>query len=379
MPTRKVRRSGGQKLQLRGASFLIFLTACPPAVSAQRVTVPFGTNALEVPAGFTIALYHDSLPGARSLALGPGGVPYVVQSRAGRVVRLPDANGDGRADTVIVVAQGLNRPFGITFRGDTMYIGETNRVVRFLPGSSEPQVVVPTLPAGQGHWTRPLAFGRDGKLYVSVGSSCNICDETDRRRAAILRYNPDGSGEEIFATGLRNSVGLAFHPTTGELWATNNDRDMLGDDLPPERINIIRQGRNYGWPQCYLPGTRNPEYPTADCGNVEAPAITFQAHSAPLGIVFYTGTRFPAEYRGDAFIAQHGSWNRSSKVGYQVARVRVQDGRPVALEPFITGFLPQGSQTAWERPVDLLVLPDGSMLVTTDAPGRVFRVRYTGR
>ncbi len=338
-----------------------------------RTTVTVAGQQLEVPRGFTVESYVDSLPGARFMAQGPDGAVYVSQPRAGRVVKITAPN------AVAVVASGLSRPHGLAFRGDTLYVAETNRIVRFVPGSSEPQVLVPVIPSGQGHWTRTIVFGADGKMYVSIGSSCNICDQTDERRAAVVRYNPDGSGEEIFARGLRNSVGLAFHPTTRELWATNNDRDMLGDDVPPERINILREGRFYGWPQCNLPGTRNPEYPAADCSAVEPPALTFQAHSAPLGIAFYTGSRFPRDWQGDAIMAQHGSWNRSVKVGYQVMRVRVQNGRPTALEPFVTGFLPAGATDPWERPVDVLVLRDGSVLISGDRPGRILRVTYTGR
>ena len=350
--------------------------ALPVQLLAQRTTVTVAGQQLEVPHGFTVESWVDSLPGARFMAQGPDGAVYVSQPRAGRVVKVTAAN------AIEVVASGLSRPHGLAFRGDTLYVAETNRVVRFPPGASEPQVVVPEIPSGQGHWTRTVVFGPDGKMYVAIGSSCNICDQTDPRRAAVVRYNPDGSGEEIFARGLRNSVGLAFHPTTRELWATNNDREMLGDDVPPERINILREGRFYGWPQCNLPGTRNPEYPTADCSAVEAPALTFQAHSAPLGIAFYTGSQFPRDWQGDAIMAQHGSWNRSVRVGYQVMRVRVQNGRPTALEPFITGFLPPDAPSAqrpWERPVGVLVLRDGSVLISSDNPGRILRVAYTGR
>lgn len=351
------------------------LLMVPAVVVAQeRVTVQVAGHQLEVPRGFTVETYVDSLPGARFMSLGPDGAVYVSQPRLGRVVKVTAAN------AVDVVASGLSRPHGLAWRGDTLYVAETNRVVRFAPGASEPQVVVPVLPSGAGHWTRTVVFGPDGRMYVSVGSSCNICDETDERRAAVVRYMPDGSGEEIFARGLRNSVGLAFHPRTGELWASNNDRDRLGDDIPPERINILREGRYYGWPQCYLPDTRNPEYPNADCSAVEPPALTFQAHAAPLGIAFYTGDRFPRDWQGDAILALHGSWNRSERVGYQVVRVRASGaGRPERIEPFITGFLPQGAERPWERPVDVLVLRDGSILVSGDSPGRIFRVRYTGR
>jgi len=208
------------------------------------------------------------------------------------IVKLTDANHDGVADSVVTIASGLKGPFGIAFRGDTMYVAEESELIRFDPGAREP-VTIMRLPGG-GHSTRTIVFGPDGKMYVAVGSSCNLCAERDSMRAAVTQFNPDGSGGHIFAKGLRNTVGLAFNPKTGELWGGNNDRDNLGDDVPPEHINIIKDGRNYGWPECYLPGKPNPEYGSANCANVEPPAITVQAHSAPLGLAFYTGTQFPA-------------------------------------------------------------------------------------
>ena len=341
-----------------------------------RTSVEVAGHQLMVPQGFAVDVYAAGVTDARFMVLGPDGVPYLSLTSEGAVVKLPDRNGDGRADTVITVARGLHRPHGLAFRGDTLYVAETDRVVRFVPGTAAPQVVVPDLPHGSGHFTRTIVFGpRDGKLYVSVGSSCNICYERDTRRASVLRFNADGSGGETFAHGLRNSVGLAFDPASGELWGTNNDRDMLGDDLPPDRINILREGGNYGWPECYLPGRANPEFPGADCGHLVAPAITFQAHSAPLGITFSTGTQFPPEYRGGAFACFHGSWNRSTPTGYKVVYIRQEAGRPVAITDFITGFLPEGG-TAWGRPVDVLVARDGSLLVSDDFGGRVLRVHY---
>ena len=353
------------------------LGAQAPAGGRTRVEV--AGHPLQAIDGFAVSVYAEGLTGARFMVLGPDGVPYLSLTRQGRVVKLPDRDGDGRADSVITVARGLDIPHGLAFRGDTLYVAETNRVVRFVPGVTTPQVVVADLPHGDGHFTRTIVFGpRDGKLYVSVGSSCNICDERDARRAAVLRFNPDGSGGEVFAHGLRNSVGLAFDPATGELWGTNNDRDLLGDDLPPDRINILQQGGNYGWPQCYLPGHPNPEYPGADCGHLAEPALTFQAHSAPLGITFSTGTQFPPEYRGGAFVAYHGSWNRSVPTGYKVVYVRQEGGRPVSITDFLVGFLPDGVATPWARPVDVLVAKDGSLLVSDDYGGRIFRVRYVG-
>jgi len=361
---------------------LLVAAVAPPAAAqapAGLVSVQVAGHTVQVPAGFAVDVYAEGLRGARFMALAPDGTPYLSLTRSGKVVELPDANGDGRADTVITVAQGLDLPHGLAFRGDTLWVAENDKVVRLAPGSATPEVVVPNLPGRGGHFTRTIVFGPDDKLYVSVGSSCNICDESDPRRAAILRFNLDGSGGEIFAHGLRNSVGIAFDPATGELWGTNNDRDNLGDDLPPDRINIVRRGLNYGWPQCYLPGKNNPEYPTADCSRVEGPAIAFQAHSAPLGIAFSTGTQFPAAYRGGAFVAYHGSWNRTVPTGYKVVYVRQENGRPVAISDFLTGFLPDPKAPPWARPVGLLVLPDGSLLVSDDTGGYVFRVHYVGR
>jgi len=191
----------------------------------------------------------------------------------------------------------------------------------------------------------------------------------------VTRYNLDGSGAHTFATGLRNSVGLAFHPTTAELWANNNDRDDLGDDVPPEHLNILQDGKWYGWPQCYLPNQPNPEYPGANCAGVAPPALTVQAHSAPLGLTFYTGTQFPAEYQGDAFMTYHGSWNRSVPTGAKVVRVRVQNGRPTAVLDFVTGWqLSDGSR--WGRPVHVVTAADGALLISDDLGGRIWRVSY---
>jgi len=317
--------------------------------------------------------------GARSLALGPGGV-YVALQSAGEIVRLVDANGDGVADApAVAVLTGLNGPFGIAFRGDTMYFAEMTTVKRLDPGATAPVTLISGLPSG-GHSTRTIAFGPDNLMYLAIGSSCNVCNDP-LPRAAVTRYALDGSNPHTFATGLRNSVGLAFNPTTGELWANNNDRDDIGptqtqtDNLPPEHLNILKDGKWYGWPQCYLPGKPNPEYPGADCSGVEPPALTVQAHSAPLGLAFYAGTMFPAEYAGDAFMTYHGSWDRSVPTGAKVVRVHVQNGRPVSAVDFVTGWqLANGSR--WGRPVGLLVMPDGALLVSDDTGDRIWRVSY---
>ena len=292
----------------------------PPPPPGSIDTIPIAGQALYVLHGFTINLFASGVSGVRYLALGPSGAVYAS-----------------------------------------------------LPGVSTPVTLVSGLPSG-GHSTRTVVFGPDNLMYVAVGSSCNLCNDP-LPRAAVTRYNLDGSNPHTFATGLRNSVGLAFNPATGELWANNNDRDYLGDDLPPEHVNILKDGRWYGWPQCYLPGKPNPEYNGFDCSGVEPPALTVQAHSAPLGLAFYTGTRFPSDYQGDAFMTYHGSWNRSTPTGAKVVRVHVANGRPTGSEDFVTGWqLPNGSR--WGRPVGLLVLPDGSLLVSDDAGDRIWRVSY---
>ena len=371
----------------RLASVAVFALACGGSATVRGQTPPDGMVAQQV-AGHTLYLrpgfkinVFATADGVRNLALGPGGSVYAALQRPGRVIRIDHAAGDTVAGTTTDAATGLRGPFGIAFRGDTLYVGEETQVTRFTPGSTTGQVVVPDLPGGEGHSTRTVVFGPDGLMYVAVGSSCNICDESNPRRAAVTRFNADGSGEHRFATGLRNSVGLAFNPSTGELWATNNDRDNIGgsnttmtDDLPPEHLNIIKDGKFYGWPKCYLPGKPNPEYASADCSTVEPPTITFQAHSAPLGITFYTGSAFPG-YKGDAFLTYHGSWNRKVPTGAKVVHVKVQNGKAVSIEDFVTGWqLPDGSR--WGRPVAVLALPDGSVLISDDMGGKIWRVVY---
>lgn len=374
---------------LRRAAAIGALAACGPGGSrgdgppAGHVEQALDGHTLTLPQGFTIAVWTERVPGVRLLALGPEGDVYATLTESGRVVRLRDADHDGRADPPVTVASGLNLPHGLAFRGETLYVAENHRVVRFDRPGGNPVVVVPSLPSNGGHFTRTILF-REDHLFVSVGSSCNICDEQDPRRAAVVRYRLDGSGETLFATGLRNSVGMTLHPTTGEIWATNNDRDNLGDDRPPDRVNILREGGFYGWPLCYLPNQPNPEYQrlSSRCADAVGPAVVLPAHAAPLGLAFYRGEMFPAEYRGDLFIALHGSWNRSVPIGYEVVRVDLEDGRPVgAPQPFVSGWL-EGRRgalgrvagTGWGRPVDVLVLPDGSLLISDDENGRIYRV-----
>jgi glucose/arabinose dehydrogenase len=358
-------------------------TAAPTAeVSPTRVVSP--DEGISLPPGFGISVFVGGLSGPRMLALGPDGDLYVAERGAGRIIRLPDRGGDGVADGVEVVTQGLSVPSSIAFYKDgSLYVGETTRILRLSDPDGdnvfqEREVIVEGLPGG-GHSTRTVLFGPDWKhLYVSVGSSCNVCVEEDERRAALVRYNPDGSGEAIYAWGLRNAVGITFRPGTDELWATNNGRDWLGDDLPPETIYVVRQGDDAGWPYCHSGRIVDPDFGEQDsCDGVLAPVIEMQAHSAPLGLTFYTGEQFPEEYHSDLFVAFHGSWNRSVPTGYKVVRIPMADGRPGPAQDFAVGWL-RADGTNWGRPVDVLTGPDGSLFVSDDGGGFIYRIFYAG-
>jgi glucose/arabinose dehydrogenase len=245
--------------------------------------------------------------------------------------------------------------------------------------ASEPAIVVPTLPRGSGHFTRTVLVGPDGKLYVSIGSSCNVCEERDKRRAAIVRYNLDGTGESLFATGLRNAVGIALRPGTSELWATNNGRDWLGDNLPPEYVTEVKEGAFHGWPHCYPnngkvvldPDLGNPEL----CQKMALPNVEYQAHSAPLGLTFYQGSRFPPEYRGNLFVALHGSWNRWTPTGYKVIRIVLRNGHAERVEDFASGWLQGRGRSG--RPVDVITGKDGALYVSDDSAGAIYRISYS--
>ncbi len=331
---------------------------------------------IQVPTGFAVEVYAADLANVRTLKFGPDGMLYAAQSEEGRIVRLDPSVAGGEP---AIVADDLNQPYGMAFHDSALFVGEHHQVIRLDgPDHTRSVVVVPDLPTG-GHWTREIVFGADGMLYLSVGSSCNLCEEDDPRRAAVSRYRPDGSGGEVIATGLRNAAGLAVHPETGAIWASQNERDMAGDDIPPEEINVLTDGTDFGWPFCYGAKLPNREYPDpARCAATTAPALAMQAHSAPLGMVFYTGDQFPEEWRGDLFVAFHGSWNRSRPTGYLLAHVDVQDGRPVSYEPFASGWLEEGGRVTG-RPVYPAVGPDGSLYLSDDEGGRIYRIRWVGR
>lgn len=341
------------------------------------ITALCSVDELTVPEGFQIDEYASGLGSPRFMALSPDNVLFVTIIGNGVVVALPDQNKNGRSDKSIVFIKGLKRPHGIAFHDGYLYVGETNQVVRYKyngfdkkPGKKE--VIVPDLPT-KGHFTRTVSFGPDGKMYVSIGSECNVCIEKDKRRATIMRFNPDGSGGEIFSKGLRNSVGLAWNPQTRELWATDNARDWLGDNLPPDEVNIVKENRDYGWPYCYGDNIPDPEFKDAKkCEDATAPIIELQAHSAPLGLTFYDGKMFPASYHEDLFIAYHGSWNRSVPTGYKVVRVKIKDGKPGEVEDFAYGWMTATKK--FGRPVDVLVGIHGELYVSDDLGGKIFIV-----
>lgn len=366
--------------------------------SPQVVGIPAAPT-LRVPAGFEVNVFAEGLDRPRWLALTPEGDVLVTETRQNRIRRLSDRDGDGVAEGNAVFAtaeNGLNIPFGMAFTGDSFYLGNTDAVLRFpyaegqgaLSGRGQP---IASLPGGgyNQHWTRNVVVSPDGqKLYVSIGSRSNA-DQEPLPRASVQVMNLDGSGQDTFAYGLRNPVGLDFHPTTGDLYTTVNERDGLGDDLVPDYLTRIQSGEFYGWPYAYLsPQNPDPRHSVGNRSNnpalvarTQTPDVLFQAHSAALGLQFYDGATFPQRYRNGAFVAMRGSWNRSQGTGYKVVFVPFEDGdRPEgSYEDFLTGFLvdPAGP-TTWGRPVGLLVLPDGSLLVTEEANGRIYRIQYRG-
>ncbi len=356
-----------------------------------QVHEPGWPSALEVPEGFTVEQVASGVPSPRFMALDPANGSLVYgSSTTSQVIRLIDTNADGRYDQQQVVAAGLPYAHSVAFVNGQLLAAAEDRLVRLsdFNGAGTAQrveTVIGGLPAGEtglyGHRTRTIIGGPDGKIYLSVGSSCDVCDETTPLRAAVLRANPDGSGLEVYASGLRNSVGIAFRPATGELWGMDMGRNNVGEGLPPEELNQIGQGKNYGWPACYGDRRPNPEYnDTARCAATEAPRYSFPAHWAPLGLIFYERYGFPASYQGDALVAFHGSASDQvggGRVGYNVVRVRFKNGQPVAHEDLLRGFII--GNDAWGRPAGLLTLPDGSLLVSDDFGGRIFRIRYVGR
>jgi glucose/arabinose dehydrogenase len=359
------------------AGFACVAFVLAQAAPAQRLPL----ERIKLPPGFEIGVFADGVPEARSLALGKNSVLF-VGTRDDRVyaVRYRDA----KATQVVTIASGLRMPNGVALKDGALYVAEVNRILRFddieaqLDARPKPVIVTDRYPSETHHGLKFIRFGPDGRLYVPVGAPCNIC-EPDPRHALISRIRPDGSDYEVFARGVRNSVGLDWDPRAKELWFTDNGRDMLGDDVPSDELNHApKPGMHFGYPYCHQGDTADPEFGRKRaCSEFSAPAVKLGAHVASLGMRFYSGSQFPAEYRNNIFIAEHGSWNRSKKIGYRVARVVVEGGRVLKHEVFAEGWL-QG-ESVWGRPVDIEVMPDGSLLVSDDHAGVIYRIAYRAR
>ncbi|MDO1511064.1 sorbosone dehydrogenase family protein [Maribacter confluentis] len=341
---------------------------------------------LNLPEGFNIEVYARGIDGARSMAMGDNGTLFVGTRNENTVYAIQDNDGDFKADNVIIL-DTMEVPNGIAIRNGDLYVAQVGSLWKYpsiedqLGKSVEKELVYDDFPTEFHHGWKYIAFGPDDKLYVPVGAPCNICNRTneDERFATISRMDPDGSNREIYARGVRNSVGFTWHPETKEMWFTDNGRDMLGDDIPPCELNKVTEaGQHFGYPFCHGGIVKDPEFGDEHpCSDFVSPALQLGAHVAPLGIKFYTGTMFPQEYKGRAFIAEHGSWNRSKKVGYRIMMVDIEEGEVIGNEVFIDGWLDEVEQKASGRPVDMLMLKDGSMLISDDFGDAIYRVTYS--
>ena len=339
-------------------------------------------STIKLPAGFQIAFYAKNVPGARSMTLSPSGILYVGTRDRGDVYAVIDSNADKKADRVVAIAHGLNMPNGVAYRNGALYVAEVDRVLRYdnidnrLASPPDPVVVNDSFPSDQAHGWKFIRIGPDQKLYVPVGMPCNVCERQDQRYGSIMRMNLDGTGLEVFAKGVRNSVGFDWDSSTGELWFTDNGRDWLGDDRPPDELNHARTiGMHFGFPYCDGKNISDPDFGSKHpCSEFTPPAMELGPHVASLGMRFYRSTMFPAEYRKKIFIAEHGSWNRSVPIGYRVTTVMVDSNRAVDYKVFAEGWLQKGSP--WGRPVDVQVMPDGALLVSDDLLGAIYRISY---
>ncbi len=356
-------------------------------------TTPLSTtnlplDRLNLPEGFSIDVYAENLEGARSMAMGADGTLFVGTRNEGKVYAVKDTDGDYKADETYTIASDLEQPNGLAFRDGALYVAAVSRLFKYsdiesqLENPQEPELIYDDYPTEFHHGWKYIAFGPDNKLYVPVGAPCNICDRTDEdeRFGTITRMDADGGNREIVARGVRNTVGFTWHPDTNELWFTDNGRDMMGDDVPPGELNKLTEvGQHFGYPFCHGGTVKDPEFGDQHpCSDFVAPVQPLGAHVAALGVKFGKGPMFPEAYQGHAFLAEHGSWNRSSKVGYRITMVKLENGKAVSYEPFIDGWLDEESQEAFGRPVDLLFLEDGSLLISDDEGNAIYRVTYKG-
>lgn len=364
-----------------GLTTLLLGLASATCAQTRGSDLPLGQ--IRLPPGFSIDVYATGVDNARQMVLSPSGVLFVGSRSAGKVYALVDADKDNRAERVITIASGLNMPSGLAFREGALYVAEISRITRYdgiekrLDNPPAPVVVNDGLPTERHHGWKFIAFGPDGLLYVPIGAPCNICESRDPRFASITRMKPDGSGQEVFASGVRNTVGFDWHPQAHDLWFTDNGRDMMGDDVPADELNRApKAGMHFGYPYCHAGDVEDPEFgEKRPCTEFTPPAQKLGPHVAAIGMRFYTGRMFPEEYRNQIFIAEHGSWNRSTPLGYRITVVKVQDGKATSYQTFAEGWL-QGSKP-WGRPADVLVLPDGALLVADDFADVIYRISYS--
>ncbi|MFO7446859.1 MAG: sorbosone dehydrogenase family protein [Ignavibacteriaceae bacterium] len=359
--------------------FVITLYCNPGSTDQQQSDNKLG---IKLPAGFNIEVYADNIDGARSMVMSESGILFVGTRDNDKVYAVVDNNNDYKADEVITIGSGFKSPNGVALRNGALYVAEISKIWRYdniednLKNSPQPVLVSDKYPSDGHHGWKYIAFGPDDKLYVPVGAPCNVCLKDNEIYSSITRMNPDGSGQEIFAHGIRNTVGFDWHPDTKELWFTDNGRDMLGDDVPPDELNRAPEsGMHFGFPFIHGNDIKDPEFGEGkDPGQYTRPVQALGPHVAALGMEFYTGNMFPAEYKNQIFIAEHGSWNRSEKIGYRVMLVKLEGNNAVSYEPFAEGWLNGNSVSG--RPVDVEVMNDGSMLVSDDYAGVIYRISY---
>lgn len=349
------------------------------AAPALATTPPL--ESFKLPPGFQIAVWTDQVPDAREMALGAKNTVFVGSRDAGKVFAVTYA-ADGKVDKVRTIASGLRLPVGVAFHGGDLYVSAISRIYvirdieNHLDAPPKPELVTDRLPTETAHGWKFIAFGPDNKLYVPVGAPCNICDRGDEGFAQLLRMNPDGSGVETVARGIRNTVGFDWRPTDKSLWFTDNGRDMLGDDMPSDELNhVTKPGEHFGYPYCHQGDTPDPEFGKGkNCKDFTPPVLKLGAHVAALGMRFYNGKQFPAAYHGALVVAEHGSWNRTAKSGYRVMSVRFNGNKVASYEPLVEGFL--ADEKVSGRPADVQPLPDGSLLISDDDNGAIYRVTY---
>ena len=368
--------------------FLLFVVvsslACKPADKKEQSLPDYReVPGIRLPDGFEIHIYAEHVDNARSMVLGEKGTVFVGSRGAGNVYALVDKDQDYIAEQVITIASGMNSPNGVAFLNGDLYVAEISKIWKFpdiedhLDSPPTPVLISDAFPTDGHHGWKYIAFGPDGKLYVPVGAPCNICVPEKLIYASITRMDPDGSNLEVFAHGIRNTVGFDWNPLDGALWFTDNGRDFLGDDLPPDELNRAPQpGMYFGYPYCHASGIKDPEFGgQIDCGQFTQPVQDLGPHVAALGMLFYTGDMFPSEYKNNILIAEHGSWNRSTPLGYRVTQVKLNGNKAVSYDIFAEGWL--GSNGPWGRPVDIIQMPNGSILVSDDTGGAVYNITYS--